>query len=74
MFSTLQGLKDGRDDSGRFSGVVSSSGSPRFGISRSSSRSIQDELDDIDFTCPFAVDDVDTSDSQSRYFLIYGSS
>ena len=67
----LQGLKDGRDDSGRFSGVFSSSGSPRL-FSRSSSRlSIQDDLDDIDFSCPFAVDDVDTSDSQSRYFSIF---
>lgn len=68
-FLNLQGHKDCRDDSGRFSGVFSSSGSPRFGVSRSSSRlSIQEDLDDIDFTCPFAVDDVDTTDSQSRYF------
>ncbi|KAK1303806.1 hypothetical protein QJS10_CPB11g01903 [Acorus calamus] len=59
-------LKDGRDDSGRFSGVVSSSGSPRVGVSRSSSRlSFQDDLDECEFSCPFAVDDVDTSDSQT---------
>ncbi|XP_068651257.1 autophagy-related protein 13a-like isoform X2 [Aristolochia californica] len=59
--------KDSRDDSGRFSGVVSSSGSPRVGFSRSSSRlSFQDDLDDCEFPCPFAVDDVDSSDSHSR--------
>ncbi|XP_072988784.1 autophagy-related protein 13a-like [Typha latifolia] len=61
-----KGFKDGRDDSGRFSGVLSSGGSPRFGFSRSSSRlSMQDDLDDADLSCPFAVDDVD-SDSQTR--------
>ncbi|ONK73818.1 uncharacterized protein A4U43_C04F35700 [Asparagus officinalis] len=66
LYNAQKGLKDARDDSGRFSGVFSSSGSPRM-FSRSSSRlSIQDDLDDIDFSCPFAVDDVDTSDSQSR--------
>ncbi|XP_047337980.1 autophagy-related protein 13a-like isoform X2 [Impatiens glandulifera] len=52
-------LKDGKDDSGRFSGVLSSSGSPHFGFSGSSSRfSLQDDLDDV-FSCPFIVDDVD---------------
>ncbi|XP_059628874.1 autophagy-related protein 13a-like [Cornus florida] len=57
-------LKDSKDDSGRFSGLLSSSGSPRIGFSRSSSRlSFQDDLDDCDFSCPFIVDDVDTSDS-----------
>ncbi|KAI4306593.1 hypothetical protein L6164_029854 [Bauhinia variegata] len=57
--------KDNRDDSGRFSGLLSSSGSPRIGFSRSSSRlSFQDDLDDGDFSCPFDVDDVDTSDIQ----------
>lgn len=66
LYNAQKGPKDGRDDSGRFSGVFSSSGSPRL-FSRSSSRlSIPDDLDDIDFSCPFAVDDVDTSDSQSR--------
>lgn len=56
--------RDNKDDSGRFSGLLSSSGSPRVGFSRSSSRlSLQDELDDIDFSCPFIVDDVDTCDS-----------
>ncbi|XP_076930481.1 autophagy-related protein 13a-like [Bidens hawaiensis] len=56
--------KVSKDDSGRFSGLLSSSGSPRIGFSRSSSRlSLQDELDDIDFSCPFIVDDVDTCDS-----------
>ncbi|KAM1613796.1 hypothetical protein ACFX1Z_002280 [Malus domestica] len=58
--------KDSKDDSGRFSGLLSSSGSPRVGFSRSSSRlSFQDDLDDVEFSCPFDVDDVDTSDSQT---------
>lgn len=54
--------------------MFSSSGSPRFGFSRSSSRlSIQDYLEDGDFSCPFAftVDDVDTADSQTRYSILY---
>lgn len=56
--------RDARDDSGRFSGLLSSSGSPRI-VSRSSSRlSFQDDLDVCDFSCPFIVDDVD-SDSQA---------
>ncbi|XP_050231674.1 autophagy-related protein 13a-like [Mercurialis annua] len=56
--------KDSKDDSGRFSGLLSSSGSPRIGFSTSSSRlSFQDDLDDGDFSCPFDVDDVDMSDS-----------
>ncbi|CAN6480614.1 unnamed protein product [Victoria cruziana] len=68
MYSGSKVLKDCRDDSGRFSGIVSSSSSPRIGFSRSSSRvSFQDELDDYDFSCPFAVDDVDASDSPKRY-------
>ncbi|XP_062219785.1 autophagy-related protein 13a-like [Phragmites australis] len=51
-------IKDSREESGRFSGIFSSSGSPRLGFSRSSSRlSMQDDTDDADF--PFAVDDVD---------------
>ncbi|XP_042480706.1 autophagy-related protein 13a [Macadamia integrifolia] len=59
--------KDSKDDSGRFSGLVSSSGSPKIGFSRSSSRlSFQDDLDECDFSCPFAVDDVDMSDTQNR--------
>ncbi|CAL9165211.1 unnamed protein product [Musa hybrid cultivar] len=68
IYAAHKGLKDGRDDSGRFS-ALSSGGSPRYGFSRSSSRlSIQDDLDDGDFSYPFAVDDVDTSDSQARSF------
>ncbi|VAI47496.1 unnamed protein product [Triticum turgidum subsp. durum] len=55
--------KDSREESGRFSGVFSSSGSPRHGISRSSSRlSTQDDTDDA--YLPFAVDDVDAPDSR----------
>ncbi|TVU02414.1 hypothetical protein EJB05_52095, partial [Eragrostis curvula] len=59
LYANLPGskIKDSRDESGRFSGVFSSSGSPRHGFSRSSSRlSMQDDTDDADF--PFAVDDV----------------
>jgi len=49
--------------------LLSSSGSPRIGFSRTSSRlSFQDELDDGDFSCPFDVDDVDAPDVQYRYF------
>ncbi|KAM5557856.1 autophagy-related protein 13a [Rosa sericea] len=63
MHPGFQKVKDSRDDSGRFSGLLSSSGSPRVGFSRSSSRlSFQDDLDDCEFSCPFDVDDVDTTD------------
>ncbi|KAF7816588.1 autophagy-related protein 13a [Senna tora] len=63
--ASLRIVKDNKDDSGRFSGLLSSSGSPRIGFSRSSSRlSLQDDLDDGDFSCPFVVDDVDTPDVQ----------
>ncbi|GAV69108.1 ATG13 domain-containing protein [Cephalotus follicularis] len=56
--------RDSKDDSGWFSGLLSSSCSPRIGFSRNSSRlSFQDDLDDCDFSCPFDVDDVDPSDS-----------
>ncbi|KAG6504044.1 autophagy-related protein 13a-like [Zingiber officinale] len=66
MYAAYKGLKDGRDDSGRFS-ALSSGGSPRYAFSRSSSRfSMQDDLDDTDFSYPFAVDDVDTLDSHTR--------
>lgn len=58
--------RDSKDDSGRFSGLLSSSDSPRIGFSRSSSRlSFQDDLDDNDFSCAFDVDDVDTLDFQA---------
>lgn len=58
-------VRDNKDDSGRFSGLLSSSDSPRIGFSRSSSRlSFQDDLDDGGFSCPFDVDDVDTPDFQ----------
>ncbi|GAB4826049.1 hypothetical protein Ancab_008919 [Ancistrocladus abbreviatus] len=58
--------RDSREDSGRFSGLLSSGSSPRVGFSRSSSRlSFQDDLDECDFSCPFDVDDVDPSDSLS---------
>ncbi|GMH19671.1 hypothetical protein Nepgr_021512 [Nepenthes gracilis] len=61
--------RDGKEDSGRFSGLLSSGSSPRVGFSRSSSRSFQDDLDECDFSCPFDVDDVDTSDSLSSQNL-----
>ncbi|XP_019149737.1 PREDICTED: autophagy-related protein 13a-like [Ipomoea nil] len=62
----LKVLRDAKDDSGRFSGLHSSSGSPRIGFSRSSSRlSFPDDLDDYDFSCPFVVDDVDSQASQN---------
>ncbi|KAK2972821.1 hypothetical protein RJ640_028349 [Escallonia rubra] len=66
-YSGQKGSRDSKDDSGRFSGLLSSSGSPRVGLSRSSSRfSFQDDLDDSDFSCPFIVDDVDTPETQAR--------
>ncbi|RVW60957.1 Autophagy-related protein 13a [Vitis vinifera] len=67
-YSGQKVLKDSKDDSGRFSGLLSSSGSPRIGFSRCSSRlSFQDDLDDCDFSGPFDVDDVDTTDSHARF-------
>lgn len=69
-YSGQKVLKDSKDDSGRFSGLLSSSGSPRIGFSRCSSRlSFQDDLDDCDFTGPFDVDDVDTTDSHASQNL-----
>ncbi|KAL2921569.1 Autophagy-related protein 13a, partial [Bienertia sinuspersici] len=63
--------RDSKDESGRFSGLLSSGSSPHKAFSRSSSRlSYQDELDVCDFSCPFDVDDVDTSDSQARYCFL----
>ncbi|KAL8137722.1 hypothetical protein V2J09_003723 [Rumex salicifolius] len=62
--------KESREDSGRFSGLLSSGSSPRVGFSRTSSRlSFQEDLDVCDFSLPFDVDDVDTSDSQSSHSL-----
>lgn len=70
MYPGFQKVKDSKDDSGRFSGLLSSSGSPRVGFSRSSSRlSFQDDIDDCEFSCPFDVDDVDTSDFQASQNL-----
>ncbi|XP_051138276.1 autophagy-related protein 13a [Andrographis paniculata] len=64
------GQKASREDSGRFSGLLSSSSSPRVGFSRSSSRlSFQDDIGDVDFSCPFIVDDVDPPDSQTSMNL-----
>ncbi|KAE9615182.1 hypothetical protein Lal_00048230 [Lupinus albus] len=67
-YAGLKIARDNKDDSGRFSGLLSSSDSPRIGFSRSSSRlSFQDDLEDGDFSCPFDVDDVDILDVQPRH-------
>ncbi|KAL2527802.1 Autophagy-related protein 13 [Abeliophyllum distichum] len=59
--------RDAKEDSGRFSGPLSSNSSPRIGFSRSSSRlSFQDEFGEYDFSYPFIVDDVDPPDFQAR--------
>ncbi|KAF8104895.1 hypothetical protein N665_0166s0076 [Sinapis alba] len=53
-----------------FSGLLSSSGSPRFVFSRSPSRlSSADDLDDPDCSCSFDFDDVDESGLQYRQSL-----
>ncbi|KAK7358858.1 hypothetical protein VNO77_00798 [Canavalia gladiata] len=57
----------GKDESRKYSGVkISANSSPQISISRSSSRSYQDDFDDTDFTCPFDVDDDDMTDPGSR--------
>ncbi|KAL3837991.1 hypothetical protein ACJIZ3_022582 [Penstemon smallii] len=62
--------RDAKEDSGRFSSLLSSSSSPRVGFSRSSSRlSFQEDFGDLDFSCPFIVDDVDPPDNQSSQNL-----
>ncbi|CAA0813092.1 Autophagy-related protein 13 [Striga hermonthica] len=62
--------RDAKEDSGRFSSLLSSSSSPRVGFSRSSSRlSFQDDFGDCDFSCPFIVDDVEPPDSQTSLNL-----
>ncbi|KAL6508236.1 hypothetical protein OROHE_021778 [Orobanche hederae] len=67
--------RDAKEDSGRFSSLLSSSSSPRVGFSRSSSRlSFQDDFGDCDFSCPFIVDDVDPPDSQTRVLLLRSNS
>ncbi|KAH6766834.1 hypothetical protein C2S52_017817 [Perilla frutescens var. hirtella] len=64
--------RDSKEDSGRFSSLLSSSSSPRVGFSRTSSRlSFQDDFGDCD--CPFIVDDVDPPDNQTSLNL-YGRS
>ncbi|KAK7275915.1 hypothetical protein RIF29_17041 [Crotalaria pallida] len=72
-YAGIKITKDNKDDSGRFSGLLSSSDSPRIGFSRSSSRlSFQDDLDDGDFSCPFDVDDVDIPDAQPSQHNVDG--
>ncbi|GAB2293901.1 hypothetical protein Dimus_028113 [Dionaea muscipula] len=77
-YSGMAGSKVGRDsreDSGHFSGLLSSGSSPRVGFSRSSSRvSFQDDLDECDFSLPFDVDDVDTCDPVSSQGQVNPSS
>ncbi|XP_074555964.1 autophagy-related protein 13a-like [Curcuma longa] len=66
MHAVNKGLKDGRDDSRRYS-ALPYGGSPRHGSSRSSRRfSMQDDPDDTDLSYPFAVNNDDTPDSQTR--------
>lgn len=57
----------GRDESGKFSGVKTScSSSPQLSVSRSPGRlSIQDDLDESGFECPFIEDD-DIADAGNR--------
>ncbi|XP_058087327.1 autophagy-related protein 13b [Magnolia sinica] len=57
----------GKDEVGHFPGAkISSCSSPRIS-SRSSSRlSFQDDFDDSEFACPFAVDDDDITDPSNR--------
>ncbi|MED6158772.1 hypothetical protein PIB30_035882 [Stylosanthes scabra] len=57
----------GKDEPRKYSGIkISASSSPQISISRSSSRSYQDDYDETDFTCPFDVDDDDLTDPGSR--------
>ncbi|KAK2444945.1 autophagy-related protein 13a [Trifolium repens] len=58
----------GKDESQqKYSGVkIPPNSSPQVSFSRSSSRSYQDDFDETDFTCPFDVDDDDTTDPGSR--------
>jgi autophagy-related protein 13 len=58
----------GKDESQqKYSGVkIAPNTSPQVSFSRSSSRSYQDDFDETDFTCPFDVDDDDTTDPGSR--------
>ncbi|XP_025695680.1 autophagy-related protein 13b isoform X2 [Arachis hypogaea] len=57
----------GKDEPRKYSGIkISACSSPQISISRSSSRSYQDDFDETDFTCPFDVDDDDLTDPGSR--------
>ncbi|XP_027341856.1 autophagy-related protein 13b isoform X1 [Abrus precatorius] len=65
--ATVEKFSLGKDEFRRHSGVkISANSSPQISISRSSSRSYQDDFDDTDFTCPFDVDDDDMTDPGSR--------
>jgi len=65
--------RDGNDDI-QLPGIkFSSSGSPRFPFSRSSSKlSYQDDIEDEEFSYPFAVDDDEMSECRSRTNSIDG--
>ncbi|GLT29702.1 hypothetical protein SLA2020_045490 [Shorea laevis] len=64
-------VRDSKEDSGPFFGLLSSSGSPRIGFSRSSSGlSFLDDMNDCDFSCPFDVDDGDTSNFLAKCFAL----
>lgn len=58
----------GRDEFKKYYATkTSSNSSPRFSVSRGSSRSYPDDYDDLEFTSPFDVDDDDVTDPGSRY-------
>lgn len=54
-----QMLSVGKDDSNRYTGE-------KISISRCSSRSFHDDFDELEFSCPFDVDDDDIIDPGSR--------
>jgi len=72
-YSGQKVCRDGNDDI-QLPGIkFSSSGSPRFPFSRSSSKlSYQDDIEDEEFSYPFAVDDDEMSECRSRTNSIDG--
>ncbi|PKA59551.1 hypothetical protein AXF42_Ash018018 [Apostasia shenzhenica] len=63
---SIEVSKDAKDESRQFSGVLSSVASPRFFYPRSSSHKlVLDDHEDYEFSCAFAVDDVDIPESQN---------
>ncbi|KAF6158259.1 hypothetical protein GIB67_028683 [Kingdonia uniflora] len=63
LLQSLRGHEGLLTDTKQVCAKISSTSSPRVSFSRSSSRlSFQDEFDDSEFSCPFAVDDDDLAD------------